>query len=42
MHLANIKEHMEDKGADGAHIGTVDHVEAGDRFKLTKTDPMAQ
>jgi hypothetical protein len=32
-----IKEHMEVIGADGAHIGTVDHVD-GDRIKLTKAD----
>jgi len=42
MHTANIKEHMEVKGADGTHVGTVDRVEAGDRIKLTKTDPLAQ
>ncbi len=35
--LANIKEHAEVIGADGAHVGTVDHVE-GDRIKLTKKD----
>jgi len=32
-----IKEHMEVIGADGVHIGTVDHVD-GDRIKLTKKD----
>ena len=32
-----IKEHMEVIGADGSHIGTVDHVD-GDRIKLTKSD----
>ena len=32
-----IKEHAEVIGADGVHIGTVDHVE-GDRIKLTKND----
>ncbi|ATR21274.1 Hypothetical protein HVPorG_01714 [Roseomonas mucosa] len=32
-----IKEHMEIIGADGGHIGTVDHV-IGDRIKLTKSD----
>ncbi|MDX6806460.1 DUF2171 domain-containing protein [Terrihabitans rhizophilus] len=36
-HLDSIKEHMEVIGADGAHVGTVDHVE-GDRIKLTKKD----
>jgi hypothetical protein len=35
-----IKEHMEVIGADGVHVGTVDHVE-GDRIKLTKKDSSA-
>jgi hypothetical protein len=35
--LSNIKEHMEVIGADGVHVGTVDHVD-GDRIKLTKKD----
>ena len=34
---AKVREHMEVIGADGAHVGTVDHVE-GDRIKLTKRD----
>lgn len=33
----SIKEHMEVIGADGVHVGTVDHVE-GHRIKLTKKD----
>jgi len=33
----DIKEHMEIIGADGVHVGTVDHVQ-GDRIKLTKKD----
>ncbi|MDT9598181.1 DUF2171 domain-containing protein [Sphingosinicella rhizophila] len=33
----DIKEHMEVIGADGVHVGTVDHVN-GDRIKLTKAD----
>jgi hypothetical protein len=33
----NIREHMQVIGADGAHIGTVDHVE-GDRIKLIRAD----
>jgi hypothetical protein len=40
MHMADtsaIKEHMEVIGADGVHVGTVDHVEEG-RIKLTKAD----
>lgn len=32
-----IKEKMEVIGADGVHVGTVDHV-VGDRIKLVKTD----
>jgi hypothetical protein len=36
-----IREHMEEIGADGAHVGKVDHVE-GDRIKLTKSDSSAQ
>lgn len=35
--LSTITEHMDVIGADGVHIGTVDHVE-GDRIKLTKAD----
>ena len=34
---AQIREHAEVIGADGVHIGTVDHVD-GDRIKLTKQD----
>lgn len=34
---SHIREHMEVIGADGGHIGTVDHVD-GDRIKLTKSD----
>ena len=33
----SIREHMEVIGADGVHLGTVDHVD-GDRIKLTKKD----
>ncbi|MEG3153978.1 DUF2171 domain-containing protein [Sphingomonas sp. RB1R13] len=33
----DIKEHMEVIGADGVHVGTVDHTD-GDRIKLTKMD----
>ena len=35
--LTQIREHMEVVGADGVHVGTVDHVD-GDRIKLTKRD----
>ena len=35
--LSQIKEHAEIIGADGVHVGTVDHVQ-GHRIKLTKLD----
>jgi hypothetical protein len=35
--LTGITEHMEVIGADGVHVGTVDHVD-GDRIKLTRAD----
>ena len=35
--VSQIREHMEVIGADGVHVGTVDHLE-GDRIKLTKQD----
>jgi hypothetical protein len=34
---SQIPDHAEVIGADGVHIGTVDHVD-GDRIKLTKAD----
>ena len=37
---SQIQEHMEVVGSDGAHVGTVDHVD-GQRIKLTKSDPAA-
>ncbi len=39
--ISQIKEHMNVIGADGVHVGTVDHVAkgpGGDRIKLTKAD----
>ena len=33
----DIKEHAEVIGADGVHVGTVDHVD-GKRIKLTKAE----
>jgi len=33
-----IREHMEVRDSEGAHIGTVDHMEGSDKIKLTKTD----
>jgi len=38
---SQIKEHMEVIGADGVHVGTVDHVD-GERIKLTKKDSAAE
>ena len=35
---SQISEHMEVKGSDGKHVGTVDHMD-GNRIKLTKSDP---
>jgi hypothetical protein len=35
--MQEIREHMEVIGADGVHVGTVDHIE-GNRIKLTKKD----
>ncbi len=32
-----IREHMEIIGADGVHVGTVDHLD-GHRIKLTRAD----
>ncbi len=32
-----VREHMEVIGADGVHVGTVDHIDGG-RIKLTKAD----
>lgn len=34
---SQIQEHMEVIGADGVHLGTVDHLD-GDRIKLSKSD----
>ncbi|HRO15932.1 MAG TPA: DUF2171 domain-containing protein [Paracoccus sp. (in: a-proteobacteria)] len=34
---SQIREHMEVVGADGVHVGKVDHVE-GDRIKLARKD----
>ena len=35
--LSQIQEHADVIGADGVHVGTVDHLQ-GDRIKLTKKD----
>lgn len=34
---SQIKEHMEVVGADGVHVGKVDHMD-GNRIKLTRKD----
>jgi len=34
---SQIQEHMEIRGSDGKHVGTVDRIE-GSRIKLTKSD----
>ena len=39
--FSQIKEHAEVIGADGVHVGTVDHMQ-GDRIKLTKQDSSDQ
>ena len=39
--LSQIKEHADVIGADGVHVGTVDHLQ-GDRIKLTKKDSSDQ
>ena len=36
-----IKENMEVLGSDGAHVGTVDHLEGADVLRLAKDDPEA-
>jgi hypothetical protein len=42
QNTANIREHMEVKGSDGVHVGTVDRVEGPDSIKLTRSDPMSE
>ena len=39
--LSQINEHADVIGADGVHVGTVDHLQ-GDRIKLTKKDSSDQ
>ncbi len=39
--VEDIREHMEVLGSDGEHVGTVDHLDGGNRIKLTKSDPKA-
>ncbi len=33
-----VREHMEVIAADGAHVGTVDHMDGASSIKLTRTD----
>jgi hypothetical protein len=40
INASEVREHMEVKGSDGQHVGTVDRVE-GNRIKLTRSDPNA-
>ena len=40
VEASQIPEHAEVVGSDGAHVGTVDHVDKGE-IKLTKKDPEA-
>lgn len=37
----SIKEHMEVVGADGVHVGKVDHMDGQDKVKLAENDPDA-
>lgn len=37
VNTSEILEHMDVVGSDGAHVGTVDHIE-GQQIKLTKSD----
>ena len=41
VNTQSIREHMEVVGADGKHVGTVDHLEGKREIKLTRTDPAA-
>ena len=41
LNTDQIREHMEVIGADGVHVGVVDHMEGAGRIKLTKSDPLA-
>lgn len=34
----NIRERMEVVGSDGAHVGTVDHLDGRNRIQLTRDD----
>jgi hypothetical protein len=42
LNTNQIREHMEVIGADGVHVGVVDHMEGAGRIKLTKSDPLSE
>ena len=43
LNTSQIREHMEVLGADGVHVGTVDHMmEGANKIKLTKSDPVSE
>ena len=39
--VRDIKEHMEVRGADGKHVGTVDCTKGDDKIVLTKSNPQS-
>ena len=42
INTAQIREHMEVLGADGVHVGVVDHMDGANKIKLTKSDPVSE
>jgi hypothetical protein len=42
LNTAQIREHMEVFGADGVHVGVVDHMEGASQIKLTRSDPLSE
>ena len=41
INASQVRKHMEVKGSDGQHVGTVDHMDGADKIKLTKSDSAA-
>ncbi len=41
VQASQVRKHMEVKGSDGKHVGTVDHMEGSDKIKLTRSDAAA-
>jgi hypothetical protein len=39
LDTSQIREQMEVVANDGAHVGTVDHLDGTDKIKLAKNDP---